>query len=95
MNIPINYTIPELEEDILNRKINSTIRTKGFIKRFDIKIGSIVDIKFYRRKIGLAEVIDIHKLTYEELKDERFLKKHGFKNKVYTREIYLIKFKWI
>ena len=95
MSIPINYTIPELEEDILNRKIDSTIRTKSFIKRFNIKIGSIVDIKLYRKKIGSAEVINIHKLTDEELKDEAFLRKHGFKNKVYTKEIYLIKFRWL
>lgn len=96
MNIPINYTIPELEEDILNRKINSTIRTKNFMRKYNIKIGSIVDIKLYRRKIGSAEVIDIHMLTAEEIKDETFLKENGFKNRIYiNRNLYLIKFRWL
>ncbi len=84
MSIPINYTIPELEEAILNRKINSTIRTKNFIEKYNIKVGSIVEIKIYRRKISSAEVIDIRMLTAEERENKSFLKENGFKNRKYT-----------
>ncbi len=96
MGIPLNFTISDIEKEVEERKVTSTVRSLGFIRRFNIRVGSIVEIKLHRRRIGFALVTDVKPLSEKESSNLEFLKSKGFKTDTFIpNNLYLIEFKWM
>ena len=77
-SIPIDFTIDCLEKKLKEKKVTATIRGKGFIKRFRYRVGSKIEVKFHRKRIGFAVIKDIRTIGYEELFNPEIIEKEGF-----------------
>lgn len=75
---PINFTVELLEQQLKDKKVTATIRRKSFIKRHDLKVGTKIEVKFKRKRIGIAIIRDIRFIGYTDLFTPEIIKKEGF-----------------
>jgi len=77
-SIPINFTVEYLEKPLKEKKVTATIRGKTYIQRFRLKVGTKIEVKYERKRIGFAVIKDIRLIGYADLFDPEIIKKEGF-----------------
>ena len=77
-SIPLNFTIPDLEKPLREKRVTATIRGIGFIKRFGFKPGDYIEVKYKRKRVGFAFITMIRNIDYKELFDPKLVEKEGF-----------------
>lgn len=77
-SIPLNFTIPELEKLLREKRVTATIREIGFIKRFGYKPGDYIEVKYKRERVGFAFITIIRHVEYTDLFKPEIIEKEGF-----------------
>ncbi len=77
-SVPINFTIDSLEKPLKQKRVTATIRNKSYIKKYGLKIGKKVEIKYKRNRVGFAIIKDIRLIGYDDLCDLDIVNKGGF-----------------
>jgi hypothetical protein len=75
---PINFTVDSLEKSLKQKRVTATIRSISYIKKYDLKIGKKVEIKYKRNRIGFAIIKDIRPIVYDDLHNQDIVNKLGF-----------------
>ena len=75
---PLNFSAPELEEPLKEKRVTSTIRGVSFIKRFGFKQGDHLEIKYKRERVGFAFITSISSIGFKDLYDPIIVEKEGF-----------------
>lgn len=77
-SVPLNFTVELLRKPLEEKRVNVTVRSRGFVRKHGLKSGVKVEVKYKRKRVGFAVVTRVKTVAYSELFDPRVFKKAGF-----------------
>ena len=77
-SIPVNFTVDCLETPLKQKQVTATIRGQSYIEKFNLKVGSKIEVKYHRKRVGFAVIEDIRLISYSDLFNPDIVKKEGF-----------------
>jgi hypothetical protein len=67
-----------LEKPLKEKRVTATIRREGYIRKYRLKTGKKIEVKYRRKRVGFAVIKDIRFIGYDELFDLEVVRKEGF-----------------
>lgn len=77
-SIPLDFTVPELEKPLREKRVTATIRGIGSIKRFGYKPGNYIEVKYKGERVGFAFITIIRHIEHADLFKPEIIEKEGF-----------------
>ena len=77
-SVPLNFITPCLWKPLEEKRVCATVRSRGFVRRYGLKPGVKVEVKYKRKRVGFAVVTAVETIGYKELNDPNVFRKAGF-----------------